>query len=266
MSDYRESIRKERPLDEQLPIYQPDIIVLPTAEEVDQCAADTIIQQIRSKPDSILTLPTGSTPKGVYQLLVDAYRTTNLDFSQLTIFNLDEYWPIPHQHPSSYAYYMMENLYRHVNVNPSNIHIPRGDAPDAHIEAQRYEELLKQHSPVDLAVLGIGPGTTCHIGFNEKGSELNSRVRCMPLDVETRQTNSAFFTNPNELPEGAITQGIANILEAQNIVLIAKGPAKAWGIHRALTGEINADAPASFLRNHPNVTVILDQEAAQLLE
>ena len=209
-------------------------------------------------------MPTGSTPEGMYRLLVQAYRESGLDLNQLTTFNLDEYWPLPNDHVASYASYMQRNLFQHVNIPESQRYIPNSEAQDPNIEAVCYEEILRQHQ-VDLAILGIGPGNTCHIGFNERGSTADSRTRYMPLDEQTLRVNAQFFPNPDEIPHGSITQGIGNILEAQNIMLLAKGENKAWGIQRTLEGPINSDAPASFLRLHPHATFVIDRAAAKLL-
>ncbi len=249
---------------EPLTVYNPEIIILPTPQDVDRFATTRFIEQVQQKPNSVLTLPTGSTPEGMYRLLVRFHQETGLDLSQLTTFNLDEYWQLPSNHVASYASYMKRNLFQRVNVPETQRHIPNSEAPDPNIEAARYEELLSGYQ-IDLTILGIGPGTTCHIGFNERGSTADSRTRFMSLDEQTLQVNSQFFPNPDEIPHGSITQGIGNILEAKNIILLAKGENKAWGIQRTLEGPINSNAPASFLRLHPRVTFVIDQAAAQLL-
>lgn len=245
--------------------FTPEILIFPTSTEVDQYAASIVAEQIYRKADSILTLPTGSTPQEMYRVLIHAHKTHNLDMSHVIIFNLDEYWPIRTDHPSSYARYMKERLISHININYSNWHIPNGEADDPHQEALRYENCMKQNGQVDLAVLGIGPGHTCHIGFNERGSHRDSRVRYALLDEETQKANRGSFEHPEEMPLGAITQGVASILEAKKIILIAKGEGKAWGIHRTLKGPIGPEASASFLRLHKNVVFILDQKAGTLL-
>lgn len=245
--------------------FPPTVLIFDTPEEVDQYAVTQIIDQVQSKPDSVLTLPTGSTPSGMYRELVRAYSEDHVDFSHATAFNLDEYWPIRRDHPSSYNYYMLSNLFNFVNIPPDHRFIPNGESPDPTAEAGRYELLLQQYGPVDLAVLGIGPGTTAHIGFNEQGSRVDSRTRYMPLDEQTKTANSAFFNSPQEVPTGSITQGVADILDSRRILLLAKGEGKAWGINRALNGAISSDAPASFLRLHPNVTFVLDKAAAKML-
>ncbi len=246
-------------------IYTPEIIVLPTPAGVDAYVADRLIKQVQQKPASVFTLPTGGTPLGVYRLLVEAYQAKRVGFSQITTLNLDEYWPILKSHPSSYAYYMNENLFDYVNVPEQNRYIPNGEAPDADIEAADFQSQLQQHT-IDLGIITLGPGETCHIGFNERGSALDSRARYVPLDEETKQANLRFFEDPNDMPTGAITQGVADILDAKRILFVATGEHKAWGVHRSLVGQIGSDAPASFLRHHPDVTVVLDQAAASLLK
>ncbi|MBI2597452.1 glucosamine-6-phosphate deaminase [Candidatus Daviesbacteria bacterium] len=248
-----------------LTTYKPKVIVFSYTEELDQFATSRFVEQMTAKPHSVLTLPTGSTPKGMYDLLVKLRRAQDADFNGLTIYNLDEYWPIKRDHPSSYTQYMRENFINHVNVRNDRWHIPNGEARDANDEAAYYEDLLCQSGRVDLAIIGIGPGTTCHIGFNERGSSIESRTRYMPLDEQTRQVNSRFFRDPNEIPSGTITQGVANILEAKSILLLAKGESKAWGINQTLNGPIGPEFPSSYLRYHPDVTVAIDQAAAGLL-
>jgi len=245
------------------PVYPPEIVLLPTAEAVDAYAADFVIQQTTAKPDSVLTLPTGSTPIGMYDLLAAAHQQGLVDFRRVIIFNLDEYYPINPASQDSYASFMRRHLLDHVTV--AQWHIPNGGASSPIAEAERFRRLLKSRQPVDLAVVSLGPGTTCHVAFNERGSEPDSTVRYVTLDPQTIEANSRFFENPNEIPGGALTQGIGDILEAQRIIFIAKGARKAWGVNRSLKGPVSSEAPASFIRLHPRVTAVLDQEAARYL-
>lgn len=244
-------------------IFKPEVIVLSTPAGVDQFAANTFIEQVQLKPNSVLTLLTGSTPIRMYELIRQAYKERGLDLSGLTVHNLDEYWPLPAISPSSYASFMNENLFNHINVPPNQHHIPNSEASDPYEEAARYESVLARQ-PTDLAIVGIGPGTTCHIGFNGPGSAYDSRTRYVQLDEQTLNANTQYCDG-NSPPPGAITQGIGNILEAERILLIAKGAGKAWGIQRTLEGLINSDSPASFLRLHPCVTFLLDNAAARML-
>ena len=246
------------------PRFTPEVLVFESADGVDAYVANRLAEQIQTKPDSVLTLPTGNTPTGMYGKLVSMVESGDLDMSKVTIFNLDEYYPIDSSHPSSYTAYMRRNFIDNVAVGEWNI--PNGQAGTAEEESERYKRLLDEHQPVDLAILGIGPGTTCHIGFNEKGSSIDSSVRYTPLDSQTRATNSQLFDDPTQIPDGTITQGIADILQAEQILVIAKGASKAWGINRALKGPVSSEAPASYLRLHPHVTFVLDKEAAQYIK
>jgi len=245
-------------------IYTPEIKIF-SAEAVDHFVADAIVKQINNQPESVFIMPTGATPLGMYANLVEAYQQGLVNFQGVTFFNLDEYWPIQHNHQGSYTRYMEENFYRKTNFPPENKFIPEGEATDPDTEALHYGTILRCFL-ADMAILGIGPGKTCHIGFNEIGSLRESRTRYVPLSEDTKVVNSRFFLNPTEIPAGTITLGIADILEAKKIILIAKGETKAWGIWRMLKGEIGQDAPASYLRLHPQVTVILDQEAGSLIK
>lgn len=246
-------------------MYEPIVYILPKPTDVDVFIANYVKDQIKRKPACVLSLPTGSTPLGMYKHLVEMYKQKTINFHQVRIFNLDEYWPIKNIDPASYASYMRINLLDHINIKKRNWDIPNGEAPDSEKESKRYELKLKRISKIDLAILGIGPGKTCHIGFNERGSSVDSVVRYIKLDEETKMINKKQFSNPEKMPQGAITQGIADILKAKEIVLVAKGESKAWGIRRTLHGEISSNAPASFLRYHPNVVFVLDHDAAKLL-
>jgi glucosamine-6-phosphate deaminase len=159
---------------------------------------------------------------------------------------------------------MRKNLIDDIDLPSSSWHMPDGDNPEPDLEADGYDRLVTARG-VDLAFLGLGPGLTCHIGFNERGSAFDSRTRLVSLDPDTINTNKQLFREPGVMPKTALTQGLGTILEAKKITLIAKGQAKAAGVARFLTGPVNTDAPASCLRLHPHVTVVLDCEAASQL-
>ncbi len=245
--------------------HQPEIIILSTPEDVDRYAAQYVVEQVQQKPDSALVLPTGNTPIGMYEMIAQARRDGAVDFDRVTTFNLDEYWPLPQGHPDSYREYMWTHFYDRVNIRLHNTYIPNSHVFDSEFEAIIYETMLKLHGPVDLAVLGIGPGLTCHVGFNEVGSPVDSRTRLVQLSEDTIATNRPLFAKPEDMPPTAFTMGIANILESKRVMLIAKGARKAGGIRRALEGDIGPEAPASFLRFHPNATFVIDNAAAHLL-
>lgn len=244
--------------------FRPKIVIFKTPEEVDQFATSVFVEQVKRMPCSVITLPTGSTQLGMYALIRQTYNGGHLDFSKLTISNLDEYWPLPRLSPFNYAHYMNENLFNHVNIPPDRHYIPDSEALDPLEEAIHYEKGLVQRGPADLTILGIGPELTCHVGFNGPGSSYDSRTHYVKLDMETRTANAKFFRG-TPVPFGAITQGIGNILEAKSLLLNAKGKEKARGIKRALEGAIDSQAPASFLRLHPHVTIVMDKDAASLL-
>lgn len=247
---------------EGLPVFSPEVFI-GTTDEADWKGFSLLSQLIRQKPSSVGVPATGSTWLKVYAMLADS----GMDFSRLKTKNLDEYWGLPSGHPQSYAQEMKNNLFRHVNILPENTFLPNTSAPDPYEEAKRYQKVVDDLGLADWTILGIGPGLTCHIAFNERGSTLNSRVRVVEIDQETIKANAIkFFGGRTEnVPRLAITQGVADILNSNRIILMAKGIEKAEGIRRTLEGPINSDAPASFLRLHPNVTFVLDHEAASLL-
>ncbi len=261
----RDSCPRRNDVSELYSSHQPELIILPTPDQVDQIAAGYIIEQARLKPDSVFILPTGNSPIGMYDIIADAYAQGAISFNRARIFNLDEYWPLPWGHPDSYFRYMQERFYTRTDIDSERYHIPRSHVNDPEFEAYLYEALLQNYGPADLAVVGIGPGLSCHIAFNEKGSAVDSRTRLVELNEETREANRRHFTRPDDMPRTALTMGIANILAAKRVILFAKGEGKAAGIQRTLEGVIGADAPASFLRFHPNATFIMDRAAAHLL-
>ena len=214
---------------------------------------------------AVLGLATGSTPVGVYRELIRMHRREGLDFSNAVTFNLDEYFPMRPGSLHSYHRYMREHLFDHVNVPLEQQHIPRGDIPShavaAHCEA--YEERIREAGGIDLLLLGIG--RSGHIGFNEPGSARDSRTRRLYLDTVTRADAASHFFGEENVPPQAITMGVATILEAREVVLLATGEHKAEIVRRAVEGEVHADVAATFLQQHPAATVYLDPAAASSL-
>ena len=248
-----------------LVVYRPELKVFNSPEEVDFFAASQFIEVVQTNPAAAITCPTGSTPIPMWGLLTEANRQGYVDFSDTRFYNLDEYWPLPPGHPASYAAYMRKHFVDRTDVQEAHWYIPNCAAPDPYEEAARYERVLRDAGGIDLAVLGLGPALTCHIGFNERPSFADSRTRYVELDPVTAAVNGQFFTDPSEMPAGAITQGVGNILEAIAIMVLVKGTGKAQGVARSLLGPISEDAPAAFLRLRPNVTWVMDREAASLL-
>lgn len=218
--------------------------------------------QNRSHQRTVLGLATGSTPVGVFRRLIAMHRRENLDFSNVVCFNLDEYYPMEPDSIHSFHRFMWENLFQHVNIPKANVHIPRGDLPRHQVEAhcREYEALIASHGGIDFQILGIGK--TGHIGFNEPGSGRDSRTRLVSLDNVTRRDAAADFFGEENVPRQAITMGVATIMEAREIVLMATGEHKAPIIRRAVEGPVSHDVAATFLQEHPNTTFYLDMAAA----
>jgi glucosamine-6-phosphate deaminase len=233
--------------------------------ELSREAARMIANAIRQKPDLRLGLATGDTQQGMYRELVRMHREEGLDFSRVITFNLDEYIGLPAGHPQSFRAAMHKSLFDHVNIAPSQVHIPDGSPRDNFDEAcNRYEEEIRRAGGIDLQVVGIGKDG--HIGFNEPTSSLASRTRPKTLTRQTIEDNRHNFPAGEEPPNAAITMGIGTILEARRILLLASGAAKANAVALAVEGPLTASVSASALQMHAEVTVLLDSEAAENLQ
>ena len=232
-------------------------------QEMSKVAAQLFAQEVKRKPDLVLGLATGGTPVGMYEELIRMHRTEGLSFSQATSFNLDEYVGLDAQHPQSYRTYMQEHLFAQIDMAAERTNIPRGDAQDLERECARYEQAIAEAGGIDIQVLGIG--TNGHIGFNEPGSSASSKTRVVQLTPSTIEANARFFESVEEVPTQAVSMGIATILGAKKIVLLASGEAKAQAVRDMLEGEMTPDVPASLLQMHDDVTVIVDAPAASLL-
>jgi glucosamine-6-phosphate deaminase len=210
----------------------------------------------------VLGLATGSTPIGIYRELIRMHREDGLDFDHVVTFNLDEYYGVSPESIHSYHRYMWENLFSHINVRAENVHIPRGDVPRADVEREcrAYEDAIRKTGGIDLQLLGIGK--TGHIGFNEPGSGRESRTRLVTLDTITRRDAAADFFGEENVPTEAITMGVATILEAREIVLLATGEHKAAIVKRAVEGQPSPDVAATYLQGHPGATFYVDPAAA----
>ena len=221
-----------------------------------------IRQRAAEGRDAVLGLATGSTPVGVYRELIRLHRDDGLDFSNVVAFNLDEYFPMRPESIHSYHRYMRENLFEHVNMRPECCHIPRGDLSVTEVEAhcRDFERCIREAGGIDLQILGIG--RSGHIGFNEPGSARRSRTRQLYLDTVTRADAASDFFGEENVPPQAITMGVATILEAREVILLATGEHKAGIVRRAVEGEVHGDVAATFLQQHPAATVYLDPAAA----
>src|SRR5438552_5313329 len=225
-------------------------------------SAEIIQRQTRAKGRAVLGLATGSTPLGVYEELIRRHQAGDVDFSRVVTFNLDEYYPMAPDSTHSYHRYMWENFFALVNIAKENVHIPDGTIPrERVVEAcAAYEEAIRAAGGIDFQLLGIGK--TGHIGFNEPGSDASSRTRIVSLETLTRRDAAADFFGVENVPREAITMGVATILDAREIALMATGEHKAGIVARAVEGEISPDVAATFLQRHPSASVYLDLPAA----
>ncbi len=239
------------------------IYVTKNYEELSRKAANIISAQIITKPDSVLGLATGSSPIGAYKQLVEWYKKGDLDFSGITSINLDEYVGLPADHNQSYAYFMRDNLFNHVNTPAENIFLPNGMETDEAKECERYDSIIDTHGPIDLQLLGLGENG--HIGFNEPDSHFAKGTHKVALTESTIQANSRLFNSADEVPKFAYSMGTESILRAKHILLIASGEKKADALCKALYGPITPEVPASALQFHGNVTVVADEAAYSLI-
>ncbi len=240
-----------------------DIYITKDYEELSIKAADFLAGQINLKPNSVLGLPTGETPLGMYKNIVTMYRQGRISFEKIVTFNLDEYLGLDPQHPQSYGCYMATNLFAHVNIDNNNTYIPDGKTQNPAAACKDFDRAMAEFAPIDLVILGIG--TNGHIGFNEPGETLQANTHVVDLTLDTIDANSRFFADKKEVPQKAITMGLSPIMKAKRVLLLAAGASKASAIKDTLNGKITTGLPASLLQLHRNLTLILDEEAGALL-
>jgi glucosamine-6-phosphate deaminase len=226
---------------------------LPNYGVLSDRAAEIFLEAILRNPRVVLGLPTGRTPVTMYERVVAACGRKYHCFSDVVTFNLDEYVGIERTHPGSYYTFMKQHLFKFIDIDPANAHIPNGAAPDLDAECARYEREIAATGGLDLTFLGLG--SNGHIAFNEPGTPFDARTRVVTLTESTRAANASLFPD-GRVPTHAITMGIATILESKSIVLLASGEKKQAAIERLRSGEISEDFPASALWNHPDVTVL----------
>lgn len=241
------------------------VIIFDDAQQVADNAAQWVAELINKKSNPVLGLATGSTPISLYQQLVLKYQAGDISFKNTTSFNLDEYLGIDEDNSQSYRHFMNENLFNHVDINKAKTYLPacsQGENPRE--QGLRYEEMIKSAGGIDLQILGIGANG--HIGFNEPTSSLASRTRIKTLTQQTLSDNSRLFRADEFQPTLAMTMGIATILDARYVLLMATGENKAKAVKDMVTGSLSAMCPASALQMHENAIVVLDKAAASLLE
>ena len=231
-------------------------------------AANIISAQVIMKPDCVLGLATGGTPVGTYEKLVERYNEGDLDFSEVTSVNLDEYRGLPKDHPESYWSFMHRNLFDHVNIDPAHINLPDGTNLDAEaesaLECAQYDRIIEEHNGIDLQLLGIG--RNAHIGFNEPHDAFDLGTHCVDLAQETIEANKRFFDgNVDLVPKQAYTMGIRTIMQARKVLMVVNGAGKAEIVKKAFFGPVTPEVPASILQLHPDFILVGDEEALSLI-
>ena len=243
----------------------PVISVFPHDRAAARALAQRIAAALAQNPRLVLGLPTGRTPVRFYHDLASLAEHGHADFSQATTFNLDEFLGLPAGHPGSYRSFMNAHLFSRVRLAPQRINFLAGTAADAAEECRRYERAIRRAGGIDVQILGLG--SNGHIGFNEPAAELQARTHRVVLRPETRRANASLFGgDPAAVPAEALSMGMATILQARSIVLLATGRSKAHCVAAALRGPITPQLPASFLQLHHDVEVMLDQAAAAELD
>ncbi|HIV51000.1 MAG TPA: glucosamine-6-phosphate deaminase [Candidatus Faecalibacterium intestinipullorum] len=231
-------------------------------KDMSRKAANIISAQVIMKPNCVLGLATGSSPVGTYAQLIDWYNKGDIDFSEVTTINLDEYRGLPREHDQSYWYFMHKNFFDSVNVQPDRIHVPDGSNPDAEAACREYDAIIRNAGGIDLQLLGIGHDG--HIGFNEPTDHFPAMTHEVELEEITRQANKRFFNSIDEVPTAAYTMGIGTVMAARKVVLVATGADKKEILYKTLCGPVTPQVPASILQFHPDVTIICDEAAYPL--
>lgn len=230
--------------------------------DMSRIATELILKRIKSSEKLTLGLATGSTPIETYQYMIDDYQQNKTDYQHVTTFNLDEYVGVGPTDPTSYYYFMRSQLFDHIHIPNEQTHIPNGLAIDLKDECNFYENKIKNHGGIDLQLLGLG--SNGHIGFNEPGTEFDTKTHVEQLTEATRRANARFFNNLDEVPTHAITMGISTILQSNEILLVVSGEKKSRALTKLLKEtKLDPSFPASALHNHPNVTIVADEEALQ---
>ncbi|XP_014363846.1 glucosamine-6-phosphate isomerase isoform X1 [Papilio machaon] len=241
------------------------LIILEDADVVAEWAARFVVQrvtQFKPGPDRhfVLGLPTGGTPLGMYRRLIDFHKQGLISFKYVTTFNMDEYVGLPRDHPESYHYYMWNEFFRHVDIQPENAHVLDGNAPDLPAECQRFEDLIREAGGVHLFIGGIGPDG--HIAFNEPGSSLVSRTRVKTLAYDTLEANKRFFGNDiDKVPRQALTVGVGTVLDAKEVMILITGGHKALALAKAVEEGVNHMWTVSAFQQHAQTLFVCDEAA-----
>lgn len=222
-------------------------------------AANIIAAEVIRRPDCVLGLATGSTPVGAYKELISMYQQGDVSFKEVRSVNLDEYKGLAPTHDQSYRYFMQDNLFNHVDIDPANTNVPNGLAEDSEAECAAYDKLVESLGYADLQLLGIG--NNGHIGFNEPDSSFTKATHVVDLTESTISANARFFASADEVPRQALTMGIGCIMAARRILLVANGAGKADALYNTVCGPITPECPASILQLHGDVVIVADEAA-----
>ncbi|HQB32747.1 MAG TPA: glucosamine-6-phosphate deaminase [Erysipelotrichaceae bacterium] len=239
------------------------VIICKDYQDVSDKAAEIMLDVVKNNPEAVLGLATGSSPIGLYQRMIKDHKENGTSYAEITTFNLDEYIGLDRDHSQSYYTFMHENLFNHINMKEENINIPSTQGSDMQANCDAYNEKLAKYQ-IDLQLLGIG--SNGHLAFNEPGTPFDSVTQVVDLVESTIKDNARFFDyDMSKVPTQSITMGIKNIMDAKRILLVASGKNKADAIFKTVNGEVSTDCPASILQKHPDVTIVVDEEAASLL-
>ena len=241
-----------------------EVVIVPTPDDAARVVAGVMATVLTTMPSPVLGLATGSSPVGAYNVLIDEHRAGRVSFAHASAVLLDEYVGLPADHHETYRAFIRRALTDEVDLPVERLFGPDVWAVDLAGACARYEHLLAELGGVDLQLLGIG--SDGHIGFNEPTSSLGSRTRIKTLTEATRQDNARFFPSLDDVPRHVVTQGLATILDARHLLLVAAGHGKAAPIARAVEGPLTSMCPASVLQLHPHVTVVVDDAAAAELQ
>ena len=239
------------------------IIITKNYDELSKVAADEMAAVVKNNPKAILGLATGGSPIGMYKELIRMNKAGEIDFSNITTVNLDEYVGLSGDHPQSYRYFMNDNLFNHINIDKNNTYVPNGLAENIEEECNNYDNKISQLGGTDVQLLGIG--NNGHIAFNEPDEHLVSGTHLTNLTQDTIEANARFFDSIDEVPKTALTMGLGGIMKSKKIIVIASGEGKAEAVKAMVSGKINTNMPASMLQMHRDVVVIIDEAAAKLL-
>ena len=238
------------------------VIITENYEEMSKKTAEILIDVVKNNPSAVLGLATGSSPIGTYQNMIKDHKENGTSYKNVKTVNLDEYVGLTADHDQSYAYFMRDNLFNHVDIDLKNTNVPCGVAKDLEKESERYNALLEECKQ-DVQLLGIG--SNGHIGFNEPGTPIDSVTHLVDLTENTIKDNSRLFASIDEVPRQALSMGIKNIMNAKSVVLVASGKNKAKAVYGMVKGAVTPELPASILQLHPNVVLVCDKDAASLL-